>query len=168
MWRYYLLANRPETSDSAFLWSDLAAKNNNELLANLGNFINRTLSFVAARFGGVVPPAPEPAAAPEAVVADLGARAVELLGDYVRAMDGQHLKDGLRVAMALSKAGNLFFQSTEPWVVLKQARALLFFKPCLLSCARAVVFVPPVGLAPSPPLPPPSRPRVVRIGKWED
>lgn len=45
-WRYYLLANRPEQSDTDFKWSDLAAKNNNELLANLGNFINRGLSFV--------------------------------------------------------------------------------------------------------------------------
>ena len=48
-WRYYLLANRPEQSDTDFKWSDLAAKNNNELLANLGNFINRGLSFVFSK-----------------------------------------------------------------------------------------------------------------------
>lgn len=48
-WRYYLLANRPEQKDTDFTWSDLAAKNNNELLANLGNFINRGLSFVYSK-----------------------------------------------------------------------------------------------------------------------
>ena len=48
-WRYYLLAKRPEQSDTDFKWSDLAAKNNNELLANLGNFINRGLSFVYSK-----------------------------------------------------------------------------------------------------------------------
>ena len=49
VWRYYLLANRPEQSDTDFKWSDLAAKNNSELLANLGNFINRGLSFVYSK-----------------------------------------------------------------------------------------------------------------------
>ena len=47
VFRYYLLSNRPEQSDSDFKWSDLAAKNNNELLANLGNFANRALKFAA-------------------------------------------------------------------------------------------------------------------------
>lgn len=51
VWRYYLLANRPESADTDFKWSDLAAKNNGELLANLGNFINRGLSFVYAKYG---------------------------------------------------------------------------------------------------------------------
>ena len=55
VWRYYLLANRPEQSDTTFLWDDLAAKNNNELLANLGNFVNRALSFTAAKFHMKVP-----------------------------------------------------------------------------------------------------------------
>ena len=49
MWRYFLLSNRPETSDTDFKWSDLAAKNNSELLANLGNFVNRALAFVASK-----------------------------------------------------------------------------------------------------------------------
>ena len=49
VWRYFLLSNRPETADTDFKWADLAAKNNNELLANLGNFINRALSFLATK-----------------------------------------------------------------------------------------------------------------------
>jgi methionyl-tRNA synthetase len=55
VWRYYLLINRPENQDTIFLWDDFVAKNNNELLANLGNFSNRLLKFVASSFKGVVP-----------------------------------------------------------------------------------------------------------------
>ena len=51
VWRYFLLSNRPETSDTDFKWSDLTAKNNSELLANLGNFINRALTFIATKCG---------------------------------------------------------------------------------------------------------------------
>ena len=50
VWRYFLLSNRPESADTDFKWADLAAKNNNELLANLGNFINRALSFLATKW----------------------------------------------------------------------------------------------------------------------
>lgn len=56
VWRFYLLSNRPEQSDSAFYWEDLAEKNNNELLKNLGNFVHRCLSFVYNRMGATVPP----------------------------------------------------------------------------------------------------------------
>jgi len=48
VWRYYLLVNRPESQDSIFTWKDLQAKNNGELLANLGNFSNRLLKFLAS------------------------------------------------------------------------------------------------------------------------
>lgn len=60
VWRYYLLANRPESADTDFKWSDLAAKNNGELLANLGNFINRGLSFVYAKYGLLLHPTLNP------------------------------------------------------------------------------------------------------------
>ena len=56
VWRYYLLANRPEQQDTVFLWKDFVAKNNGELLANLGNFTNRVLKFLSSSFGGKVPP----------------------------------------------------------------------------------------------------------------
>jgi len=55
VWRYYLLANRPEQQDTVFLWTDFVAKNNNELLKNLGNFSNRFLKLLASSFKGVVP-----------------------------------------------------------------------------------------------------------------
>lgn len=55
IWRYYLLANRPENQDTVFLWKDFVAKNNNELLKNIGNFTNRCLKFIKAQFDGTVP-----------------------------------------------------------------------------------------------------------------
>lgn len=58
VWRYYLLINRPESQDTVFLWSDFLAKNNNELLANLGNFSNRILKFVPSAFDSKVPEYP--------------------------------------------------------------------------------------------------------------
>ena len=58
VWRYFLLSNRPENQDTVFMWNDFVAKNNNELLANLGNFSNRALKFTAAAFKGQVPEYP--------------------------------------------------------------------------------------------------------------
>ncbi|HID72972.1 TPA: methionine--tRNA ligase [Candidatus Micrarchaeota archaeon] len=55
VWRYYLLTNRPEASDSDFTWEDFRDKNNNELLANLGNLVNRTLVFLKSNFDGKIP-----------------------------------------------------------------------------------------------------------------
>ena len=52
--QYYLLANRPEQSDTEFNWDDFAAKNNNELLANVGNMLNRSLKFIYSKFEQVI------------------------------------------------------------------------------------------------------------------
>jgi methionyl-tRNA synthetase len=60
VWRYFLLSNRPENQDTVFLWNDFVAKNNNELLANLGNFSNRALKFTNAAFEGKIPEYPGP------------------------------------------------------------------------------------------------------------
>jgi methionyl-tRNA synthetase len=83
VWRYYLLAVRPETSDAAFQWDDFAAKNNADLNDNLGNFINRTLKFVAARYGGAVPGA-DPGGAGAEAAAGLGQKAAALVEQYTQ------------------------------------------------------------------------------------
>jgi len=64
VWRYYLLVNRPEAQDTIFLWNDFQAKNNNELLSNLGNFSNRLLKFLASSFEGKIPEYPAEAQGP--------------------------------------------------------------------------------------------------------
>ena len=55
VWRYYLLVNRPEKSDSEFSWKDFVDKNNNELLANLGNLVHRALQFIYSKENKAIP-----------------------------------------------------------------------------------------------------------------
>eukprot|EP00741_Cyanophora_paradoxa_P012558 tig00020614_g12135.t1 len=116
VWRYYLLVNRPEQSDTQFAWTDFAAKNNNELLANLGNFINRILAFVASRFDSTVP-ALGPLAPEDQKLVDDVAKEVQ---DYVAHLEKVRIKDGLRIAMNVSRLGNGYMQELKPWVLVKE------------------------------------------------
>mmetsp|Transcript_302 Transcript_302/g.940 ORF Transcript_302/g.940 Transcript_302/m.940 type:complete len:1013 (-) Transcript_302:47-3085(-) len=116
VWRYYLLGNRPEASDTDFKWADLAAKNNAELNNNLGNFILRALSFTASRFDGKVPAVCEKGM-PEVI--ELSTKVAALVKEYVDAMEAAKIRSACATAMAISKAGNLFFQEQQPWVVFK-------------------------------------------------
>jgi methionyl-tRNA synthetase len=104
LWRYYLLATRPETMDAAFSWADFAGKANGELLANVGNFVNRTARFVVSKLGGVVPEA-------ELIAADAAFIAEKLdpeLLRYHEEMEAVKLRAALKTAMAVSAAGNLY------------------------------------------------------------
>ena len=103
VWRYYLLANRPETSDTNFSWSDLLLKTNTELLANMGNFVNRSLSFIKAKYSQRLPAAQ--LGAPEKA---LFASVDEELRAYIDAMEHVRLRDGLRAAMNVSRLGNQY------------------------------------------------------------
>lgn len=117
VWRYYLLSNRPESSDSMFTWDDFAAKNNNELLANLGNFVHRILSFLFTKFDATVP---------AFSTTDDAAKIKEMnniVSEYVEVLDGYKLRAGLNLAMKLSKLGNQFMQDNAPWVLLKKDKA---------------------------------------------
>ncbi|KAL6772277.1 TSM1 [Auxenochlorella protothecoides x Auxenochlorella symbiontica] len=120
VWRYYLLALRPETSDAVFQWDDFVAKNNAELNDNLGNFINRTLKFITARFEAKVPGVKQGSV--YEVIDQLGQRVAGLVEQYLQSMEAQRMKDSLKSAMLVSKAGNAFFQETEIWVAYKSDR----------------------------------------------
>jgi methionyl-tRNA synthetase len=117
IWRYYLLSNRPESQDSNFLWHDFQAKNNNELLKNLGNYINRALKFVDENYDRVVP---------QLLVDSLSDADRELFEKvnrnvlaYIKALDEIKIKDALRIVMAISALGNGYIQANEPWVLVK-------------------------------------------------
>lgn len=116
VWRYYLLLNRPEGSDSLFTWADLATKNNDELINNLGNFINRTVTFLFKYFNGIVPDIIEDDEEDQQFSEKVNA---ELAG-YCQLMDSVSLKAGLKKAMSISKIGNLYLQTKQPWKLLKQ------------------------------------------------
>ena len=125
VWRYYLLSMRPENQDSAFQWDDFAAKNNADLNDNLGNFINRTLKFVYSRFGATVPGIERACgnATVVKVLEDYGKKVSELVEEYIELMESKKMRQALFTAMQVSKAGNLFFQETEIWKVIKEDEA---------------------------------------------
>ena len=116
VWRYYLLSMRPEISDAVYLWDDFAAKNNNELVKNLGNFSNRVLKFLSSKFDGVIP----------AYKGALHEKDVEfyttlnsLLNEYIKQMEDVKLKSALKTCMQMSSACNLFIQENAPWDLAK-------------------------------------------------
>ncbi|KAH0955052.1 hypothetical protein HN011_005185 [Eciton burchellii] len=114
VWRFYLAYIRPESQDSNFNWVDLATKNNSELLNNLGNFVNRALAFSEKFFNSSIPPV-EPEEADWIVLALVQRE----LSSYINAMEHAKLRDGLKHILAISKHGNQYMQSQQPWVKIK-------------------------------------------------
>ncbi|GAB2210012.1 hypothetical protein Droror1_Dr00015262 [Drosera rotundifolia] len=122
VWRYYLLTNRPEVSDTLFTWADLQAKLNNELLSNLGNFVNRVLSFIAKPsdqgYCSVMPEAP--GAESHALTRTLALKVGKYVEQYVELMEKVKLKQGLKVAMSISGEGNVYLQESKFWKLYKE------------------------------------------------
>lgn len=123
VWRYYLLATRPESSDSQFVWTDFVTRNNSELLKNLGNLCNRVLTFLK-KYDGILPPAhaalgaragsdgPIDTSHTDApglagLVARFARDVNALIAQYNAFMDDGKLRAGLNSMMALSARGNL-------------------------------------------------------------
>jgi methionyl-tRNA synthetase len=117
VWRYYLLSLRPETSDAAFVWSDLRIRNNSELIANLGNFCNRGLSFTFKNFDGKVPQF-VPASLTDAEV-ELERAVNEELVKYNRQLARSRIREAVRISFEISRLGNGYMQAQQPWVLLK-------------------------------------------------
>lgn len=110
VWRYYLACARPETSDTYFSWQEFVMRNNNELLANLGNFVNRLVKFAIAKYNGVIPSFNvESLATYELLKKDIDDR----LKEYITAMEDTHERQGLELAMHISSRGNLFLQDNK-------------------------------------------------------
>ena len=107
VWRFYIFWNRPEKSDYTFTWSEFQDKVNGELIGNLGNLVNRTLTFVARYYDGKIPEG----AADEGFWKE--ARAIEssIAGKLERA----ELRDAFHDAFSLSDLANKRFQDGEPW-----------------------------------------------------
>ena len=109
VWRFYMFYNRPETSDYLFTWADFQEKVNGELIGNLSNLVNRTLTFLSRYFDGVVSPAPRP----ESDEFWQQVRGVE--NEITTLLDGANIRDAFRKVFALSSLGNKTFQEAEPW-----------------------------------------------------
>ncbi|WP_455773181.1 methionine--tRNA ligase [Porphyromonas asaccharolytica] len=113
--RYVLTANAPETKDNDFTWRDYQARNNNELVAIYGNFVNRALVLTHKYFDGKVPPLGSLTEIDEEMLREVAA--------IPAALDDQlehfHFREALKTAMQLARIGNKYLADTEPWKVIK-------------------------------------------------
>ncbi|MBQ0847913.1 methionine--tRNA ligase [Streptomyces sp. BH-SS-21] len=114
-WRYFLIANAPESDDSSFTWEHFTATVNKDLADTLGNFVNRVLSFSRKRFGDEVPAGAE-AGAPEA---KLGEEIAALLSDYETQMEALQFRKAAAALRALWSAGNSYLEEKAPWLEIK-------------------------------------------------
>jgi len=113
--RYVLCMNAPENKDSSFSWQDFQARNNNELVATLGNFVHRTLVLVHKYFGGLVPARTTHTALDEAVIAHIQ-QAPQQIG---QAIEQFKFKEGIQHWMELARIGNKYLADTAPWHLIK-------------------------------------------------
>jgi methionyl-tRNA synthetase len=117
VWRYYLIQLIPETRDTEFKWDDFQSKVNNELVANIGNFVHRTTTFAWNNFGGEVKGGRNTADGVKML-----RRASELSDEVGILMDEVRIRDATTKVLALADLGNEFFQRMEPWKLVKEDR----------------------------------------------
>ncbi len=113
--RYVLCANAPETKDNDFTWKDFQARNNSELVAVLGNFVNRALVLTKKYYDGVIPERGELTEYDETTIEELQ----KIKASLERNIEHYHFREALKDAMAYSRIGNKYLADTEPWKVVK-------------------------------------------------
>ena len=139
--RYVLTANAPETKDNDFSWKDFQARNNSELVAILGNFVNRAVVLTHKYFEGKVPADLKP----EAIDAETLAQIQPLKEEMQRYLDGYKFREALKEAMNIARLGNKYLTDTEPWKVAKtdMDRTASILNVSLQICASlSVAFEP--------------------------
>ena len=113
--RYVLTANAPETKDNDFTWKDFQARNNNELVAVLGNFVNRALVLTQKYFDSRVPAAGELTDYDRETIA----AAARVKDEVEKLLETYHFRDAQREAMNLARIGNKYLADCEPWKTAK-------------------------------------------------
>ena len=121
-WRFYLYYNRPEKSDYEFTWAEFQKLLNRELIGNLGNLVNRTLSFLQRFFNGQLLVAEQVQQHSE-IIAFL-AELHQAQNKITEKLEWSQLKDGLHNIMSMADYGNKIFQNKEPWLLVKNDRSL--------------------------------------------
>ncbi len=124
--RYALNSILPETKDADFTWKDFQAKVNNELVAILGNFVNRVMVLTDKYYDGVVP---------------LGSNTLDFTGSKVKideALAGFNQRQGLEYYMEIARSGNKYLQDTEPWKLVKDEANSQVVADCLFTCINVV------------------------------
>lgn len=115
-WRYYLMANAPEGSDSSFTWEHFAGTVNKDLADVLGNFVNRIMKFTASKFGETVPAGGAWGPDENALVAELEPR----MAAYKSLMEGLEYRKGLAELRAIWVLGNEYLTKVAPWAAFKE------------------------------------------------
>lgn len=139
--RYVLCANMPETKDNDFTWKDFQAHNNSELVAILGNFVNRAVVLSHKYFGGLVPEDASPAPIDTETLAQIPA----IRKSIEDSLDNFKFREALKGAMEIARLGNKYISDTEPWKTAKtdMARTASILNVSLQICANlAIVFEP--------------------------
>lgn len=113
--RYVLTANAPETKDNNFTWKDFQARNNNELVAVYGNFVNRALQLTKKYYDGVVPEVGELTAFDHQIIDEF----TDVKNRLEQLLDTFHFRDAQKEAMDLARIGNKYLAESEPWKVIK-------------------------------------------------
>ena len=139
--RYVLTANAPETKDNDFSWKDFQARNNSELVAIFGNFVNRAVVLTHKYFEGKVPAAGELLDIDREALAEIPV----LRASMEKNLDSYHFREALKDAMGIARVGNKYISDTEPWKVAKSdmARCATILNVSLQICASlAIAFEP--------------------------
>jgi len=113
--RYVLCANAPEAKDNDFTWKDFQNRNNNELVAILGNFVNRALVLTNKYYDGKVPAPAALNAYDKEVLAEIS----NIAGSVERSLENFRFREAVKLAMDLARLGNKYLADTEPWKVIK-------------------------------------------------
>ena len=139
--RYVLTANAPETKDNDFTWKDFQTRNNSELVAIYGNFINRTLVLTQKYFANRVPERGELTDYDKEVLAEIP----QIVERVEKSLETFHFRDALKEAMNLARLGNKYLADTEPWKVIKtdERRVKTILNICLQISANLSTLMEP-------------------------
>lgn len=113
--KYVLTANAPETKDNDFTWKDFQTRNNNELVAILGNFVNRALVLTQKYFNGVVPECGEFTNYDKATLSEIS----NIKAEVDKSLESFRIRESLKNAMNLARLGNKYLADEEPWKIFK-------------------------------------------------
>ena len=160
--RYVLTANAPETKDNDFTWKDFQARNNNELVAILGNFVNRALVLTEKYFEGKVPAAGELTDYDRQSIAEVAAVKASLEGN----IENYRFREALKDAMNIARIGNKYLADTEPWKVVKADPARV---ETILNIALQITANTAIAIEPFMPFSAEKILRMLAVGKfgWE-
>ncbi len=114
LWRFYLLANRPERNDSQFVWDDFIEKVNSEFTDNIGNMVNRTLVYLKKNFNGEIKDYDLPET--HKIFIEECSKELE---QVTEAFESVRIRDAIRTILAIGNRGNKFFQDMQPWEKIK-------------------------------------------------